>query len=63
MLKLAKEFSDGRIVGIDNFGRRRWVEEVSSTSIIPIATMEERLKKAHECGFKNISFIYGDLVS
>ncbi len=61
MLKLAKEFPEERIIGIDNFGRRRWVEEVGADSIIPIATMEERIKKAHELGFKNISFIYGDL--
>ncbi len=61
MLKLAKEFPEERIVGIDNFGRRRWVEEIGADSVIPIATMEERIKKAQELGFKNISFIYGDL--
>ena len=26
MLKLAKELPDERIVGIDNFARRKWVE-------------------------------------
>ena len=62
MLKLAKEFPEERIIGVDNFGRRRWVEEVGADSVIPIATMEERIKKAHELGFKNISFIYGDLM-
>lgn len=61
ILKLAKEFPDARIVGIDNFARRKWVEEVGSTSIIPIAPMEKRLKKAHELGFRNISFIRGEL--
>ena len=61
MLKLAKEFPEERIIGIDNFGRRRWVEEVGADSIIPIATMEERIKRARELGFKNISFVYGDL--
>ncbi len=61
MLKLAKEFPKERIIGIDNFGRRRWVEEVGADSIIPIATMEERIKRARELGFKNISFVYGDL--
>jgi nucleoside-diphosphate-sugar epimerase len=60
-LRVAKEFPDERIIGIDNLGRRRWVEEVGSTSMIPIATMEERVKRAHELRFNNISFIRGDL--
>jgi len=60
MLKLSKEF-DERIIGVDNLGRRRWVEEVGSQSMVPIKTMEERLQKAKELGFKNISFIRGDL--
>ena len=61
MLKLAKEFPEERIIGVDNFGRRRWVEEVGADSVIPIASMERRIKKAHELGFKNLSFVYGDL--
>jgi nucleoside-diphosphate-sugar epimerase len=60
-LKLAKEFPEERIVGIDNFGRRRWVKESGSTSIIPIKTMKERIEAAKEYGFNNIDFIQGDL--
>jgi nucleoside-diphosphate-sugar epimerase len=62
ILKLAKEFPNERIVGIDNFARRKWVEEVGSASIIPIVTMRERLKRAHELEFRNISFINGNLM-
>lgn len=61
LLLVAKEFPDEKIVGIDNLARRRWVEEIGSTSIIPIASMEKRIKKAQELGFTNISFIRGDL--
>jgi len=61
MLKLSKEFPDERIVGIDNLARRKWVEEVGADSIIPIEPIEKRIKKAHELGFRNISFIRGDL--
>lgn len=60
ILKLAKEF-DERIVGVDNFGRRIWVEEVGSTSMLPILPMDMRVERAHEIGFKNISFMEGDL--
>ncbi len=61
MLKLSREFPEERIVGTDNFGRRRWVEEVGAESVIPVASMKERLRKAQELGFKNLSFVYGDL--
>ncbi len=60
-LKIAKAYPNSRIIGIDNFARRKWVEESGSTSIIPILPMEERLKAAYKAGFKNISFIEGDL--
>jgi nucleoside-diphosphate-sugar epimerase len=60
-LKLAREFPDERIVGVDNYGRRRWVEEIGSVSAIPIHSMEERLRAAREAGYTNLSFIEGDL--
>ncbi len=60
-LRLAKEMPDARIIGVDNFGRRRWVEESGSVSAVPIADMEERIDAARENGFGNISFIEGDL--
>ncbi len=61
MLKLSREFPDERIVGVDNFGRRRWVEEIGSVSALPIVSMEERLEVARETGSSNLSFIEGDL--
>jgi len=60
-LKLSKEFQHARIIGVDNMGRRKWVQEVGATSAIPINTMEERIQTAKEYGFSNISFIKGDL--
>jgi nucleoside-diphosphate-sugar epimerase len=60
-LRLAREFPQARIIGVDNLGRRRWVEESGSVSAIPIASMEERLESARRHGFTNISFLAGDL--
>jgi len=61
-LKLSKEFKNDRIIGVDNFGRRRWVEESGSVSAVPIKSMENRILAAKDCGFNNISFIQGDLI-
>ena len=46
MLKLSREFPDDQIIGIDNLARRKWVEEIGSTSMIPVAEMEARIKKS-----------------
>lgn len=61
-LRVSKRFPDSKILGIDNYGRRRWVEECGAVSAIPIFSMEERLAAAKEHGFKNIQFQEGDLV-
>jgi nucleoside-diphosphate-sugar epimerase len=60
-LRLSKEFPDARIIGVDNFGRRKWVEEVGAVTAIPILGMEERLAVASGHGFSNIRFIEMDL--
>jgi len=60
-LKLAQELPEARIIGVDNLGRRKWVEESGSVTAIPIETMPVRLAAAREHGFTNISFIEGDL--
>lgn len=60
-LRLSRALPEARIVGVDNFGRRRWVEESACVSAIPVSTMAERLAAAREHGFGNISFIEGDL--
>ena len=62
-LKLAKEFPNERIVGVDNFARRQWVKEVGAISAIPIADIETRLDVAREHGFTNMTFIEGDLTN
>ncbi len=61
ILRLAERFPDERIVGVDNFARRRWVEEIGSVSAIPIMSPSERRKKVEDFG--NVSFIEGDLTS
>ncbi len=61
ILRLAERFPDERIVGVDNFARRRWVEEIGSVSAIPVMSPSERRKKVEELG--NVSFIEGDLTS
>lgn len=51
-----------RVVCVDNFARRGWVESVGSKSAAPIVGMDERLTTAravHDCS--NLSFVEGDL--
>ena len=54
--------TDDRIVLVDNFARREWVEEVGSVSATPIAYPEERLRAAREVhDIHNVSFVEADL--
>ena len=54
--------TDERIVLVDNFARREWVESVGSTSAVPIASIDERIDAADEVhGCSNLSFVEGDL--
>ncbi|SFS96710.1 NAD-dependent epimerase/dehydratase family protein [Halostagnicola kamekurae] len=54
--------TDSRVVLVDNFGRRDWVESVGSTSAVPIASIDERLDAAEETlGVDTLSFVEGDL--
>ncbi|MFB6109807.1 MAG: NAD-dependent epimerase/dehydratase family protein [Halodesulfurarchaeum sp.] len=56
--------TDDRVVLVDNFGRREWVENVGSRSATPIAPIEERLEAAEEVlGLANLSFVEGDLTN
>ena len=61
-LALSKRFPQYTIWGVDNFGRRNWVNECGSVSATPLADMNTRVKTAKSSGFKNIRFIEGDLV-
>jgi len=55
--------TDDRVVLVDNFARREWVEEVGSVSARPIASIGERLAAAREVhGLANLSFVEGDLM-
>jgi nucleoside-diphosphate-sugar epimerase len=55
--------TDDRVVLVDNFGRREWVEDIGSTSAVPVASIDERLDAARETlGIRNMSFVEGDLV-
>jgi nucleoside-diphosphate-sugar epimerase len=54
--------TDDRVVLVDNFARREWVEEVGSVSATPVAGIDTRLEAAHEVhGLDNLSFVEGDL--
>jgi nucleoside-diphosphate-sugar epimerase len=60
-LRLATQ-TDDRIVCVDNFGRREWVEEIGSVSATTIADIETRLEAAEEVhDIQNLSFVKGDL--
>jgi len=61
-LRLATR-TDDRVLLVDNFARREWVEEVGSVSAVPIAGIDERIAAARETfGVGNLSFVEGDLV-
>jgi len=49
------------VVGVDNFSRRKNVEEVGSWSATPIRAMDERLRAFKEIHGKEIKFHKGDL--
>ena len=59
----AMRFSGGgHTVGVvDNFARRRWVEEAGSHSLTPIATLEERIEAWREVAGKDIEPYIGDI--
>ncbi|MFC7076781.1 NAD-dependent epimerase/dehydratase family protein [Haloarcula halophila] len=55
--------TDDRVILVDNFGRREWVEEVGATSATPVSSIDRRLDAAREVhGLSNLSFVKGDLV-
>lgn len=58
-LRMADEL-DERVVAVDNFARRRWVEECGSVSAVPVASPEERMEAAKD-RYGNLSFVEGDL--
>ena len=54
--------TDDRVLMVDNFGRREWVEEVGAKSATPVASIDERIAAAEEThGITNLSFVEGDL--
>jgi UDP-sulfoquinovose synthase len=54
--------TDERVLAVDNFARREWVEEVGSVSATPVASIDERLDAVEETlGIRNLSFVEGDL--
>jgi nucleoside-diphosphate-sugar epimerase len=54
--------TDERVILVDNFARREWVEEVGATSATPISWPEERLAAAAEVhGLRHLSFVEADL--
>jgi UDP-sulfoquinovose synthase len=46
---------------VDNFARRRWVEDAGSNSLTPIASLDERIKAWKEVSGKEISSSVGDI--
>ncbi len=40
--------TDERVLLVDNFARRAWVEDVGATSATPVASIDERLDAARE---------------
>jgi UDP-sulfoquinovose synthase len=46
---------------VDNFARRRWVEEVGGDSLTPIVPLEERIEAWREVSGKRLTSYVGDL--
>jgi len=46
---------------VDNFARRRWVEEVGGDSLTPIVSLDERIEAWREVSGKRITSYVGDL--
>lgn len=60
-LKIADR-TDQRVILVDNFARRKWVEESGGVSATDIVGMNERIAAAEDAlGLSNLSFIEGDL--
>jgi nucleoside-diphosphate-sugar epimerase len=54
--------TDERVVLVDNFARREWVESIGSTSAVPIGSIDERVEAAESVhGLANLSFVEADL--
>jgi UDP-sulfoquinovose synthase len=52
-----------KISGIDNYNRRKWVKERGSHTVVPIASMTERLHAAKEVLGININFREVDILN
>jgi len=60
-LRIASQ-TDDRVLLVDNFARREWVDEVGSVSATPVHDIETRLDAAEQThGLANLSFVEGDL--
>ena len=46
---------------VDNFARRRWVEEAGSHSLTPIGTLEERIEAWRDVSGNRIDSYVGDI--
>jgi len=56
--------TDDRVILVDNFARREWVDEIGSVSATPVHSIESRLEAAREVhGLRNLSFVEGDLTN
>ncbi len=54
--------TDERVIGVDNFSRREWVEDIGSLSATDVADPDTRVAAAREIhGLHNLSFVEGDL--
>lgn len=61
-LRIARQ-TDERVVLVDNFDRREWVESIGSTSAVPISDIDTRIERAKEVlDVDNLSFVEGNLV-
>ena len=62
-LRIASRTQD-RVLLVDNFARREWVDEVGSVSATPVHPIETRLAAAEDAhGLTNLSFVEGDLTN
>ena len=62
-LRISKIAPNEKIIGIDNFLRRKMVKEIGAISAIPIASMKKRMLVSKKLGYNNINFEKVDLLN
>jgi UDP-sulfoquinovose synthase len=62
-LRLAHQWPKRRVIIVDNLLRRRLVAQMRASSLLPVASPDERLAAARLCGIDNLEYVMLDVAS